>query len=180
MFKLTKEQQNMIDERSALLDKLQDKLKEICYKISSSSYKSKEELRNLYSICDDIKKQFDDLIYDDLFLVGKDKALGYLPIATIEQFGRDADFFVRYAKRNKLKSILIPKCNVGSGALYIYSEDMLSNILNENRKVLKSANVPYKCREYVNHIANNVVSYDTNPDAFVIVGKTFNDIRFRD
>ena len=120
------------------------------------------------------------MIYNDLFLVGKDKALGYLPISTIEEFGRDIDFFMRYAKRNKLKSILIPKCNVGSGALYIYSEDMLSNILEENKKALKSANVPHKCKEYVNYIANNVVSYDTNPNAFIAVGKTFNDIRFRD
>lgn len=125
-------------------------------------------------------------ILDDLFGVGKTKALGYLPLHTLKDICQtNIKEIMEFANQNNLHYILYTGwkkgvCDVGSGAIFVYHEEMLSAILIENKKVLKEANVPYRStQKYVEYIAGTIVDPITYWEAYIVVGKTFNDQRFR-
>lgn len=116
----------------------------------------------------------------DLLDVGKKKAVGYLPLSTIQKYGgkNTVNDLIQWANDNKLKSQQL-KGQTSSGALYIWDEKKLKNILDKYSKILKSANIPTTPSEYIKYIEHNTV-YDTEyPDAYKVIGLTFNDKRWR-
>ena len=117
---------------------------------------------------------------DDLYEVGKTKSLGYLPISTIIDYGKTVDELLDYATGN-VKSLILSAndCDIKSGALYFYDPPMLNDILQENQEILKKAGVPTEPIAYINYISNFNVNSNSNPEAFRIIGLTFNDARFR-
>lgn len=122
-------------------------------------------------------------ILDDLYLVGKSKSLGYLPLHTLENLcGVSVEEIKTFANQNNLKYLILKngECDIHSGAVYVFDDSMLSNILMENRAVLKNAGVPTEnAIDYILFISNNTISSYKYPDAYAAIGKTFNDQRFR-
>jgi hypothetical protein len=71
------------------------------------------------------------------------------------------------------------ECDIGSGAIYLFDEKWLSEILSKNSKILENAKVPHdNIKKYIMYISNNTVYKDVYPEAYVVIGKTFNDPRF--
>ena len=122
-------------------------------------------------------------LLNDLFAVGKEKSLGYLPINTLTNICCvKIEEMLDFADKNKLKSLLLSpdECTINSGAIFLYDDEMLSQILFENKKILAKAKVPCSTNEtFIRHIANHFVYAEKHPSAYQVVGKTFNDERFR-
>jgi len=121
-------------------------------------------------------------LFGDLLDVGKKKALGYLPLGSIRTYGgktAEKDL-INWAKEQGLKYKKILGGTTHIGALYIWDEDMLMNILKKYEDVLEEAGVPTNDTEdYVDFIEHNYVIESEYPEAYRAVGKTFNDKRFR-
>ncbi len=119
---------------------------------------------------------------EDLLDVGMSKALGYLPLNTIEHYGGESatNDLIMWAYQNKNEAKVFITGNVGSGALYVWNVKMLKEILARYHDVLVSAGVPVDdCETYVWHIQHHLVHSQTHPEAYMVVGLTFNDARFR-
>ena len=56
---------------------------------------------------------------------------------------------------------------------------MLSDILLKYKDVLTEAGVPIDPDKYVKYIEFNTIFRQEHPEAFVAIGKTFNDKRFQ-
>ena len=122
-----------------------------------------------------------DDIFSSLLDVGIKKAVGYLPLETILKYGgkQAKDDFIKWASENNLKYHTFKKGYISIGALYIWDENMLKDILNEYKDVLLDAGVPITPDEYIKYIHYNVVYDHKYPLAYIAIGKTFNDKRFR-
>lgn len=116
----------------------------------------------------------------DLYNVGKTKSLGYLPLESIADCHSTVAHFVEYAAENNLKTLLFRpgECHIVSGALYLYSEDMLNKILGKYPGVLSQAQIPHDSVNYVRRIARESVMESDYPNAYRVIGLTFNDKRF--
>jgi hypothetical protein len=119
--------------------------------------------------------------FEDLLDVGKTKALGYLPISSIEEIGdKEAeDDLITWAEENNFKHKTIHGGDVYFGALYIWDEQMLQNLLNKHKNILEKAGIPTNTDDYVDYIEHETVDQNKYPVAYRIVGITFNDKRFR-
>ena len=119
-------------------------------------------------------------IFKDLTDVGINKAMGYLPLNTIVQYGSDVQIFIDWANASNLHFELASenKSKVWSGALFIWDDKMLTEILEKYKTILMEAKIPTTPNEYVNHIIRKTVFYDNFPLAFIVIGFTFNDSRF--
>lgn len=124
----------------------------------------------------------DENVMDDLYLVGQEKSIGYLPLITLKEEGISIDALFQFAKEHHLKAILLhPKeTSIESGAIYLYHEEMLFHLLNAFQKDFLEAGVPIDtCESYVRFIAKNHISKDNYPNTYIAIGKTFNDHRFQ-
>lgn len=135
-----------------------------------------------------IAEEFDELteqekkeLMDDLFGVGKTKSLGYLPIDTLEECGYSTKDMEVYANAQGLGylKLTMAECTVFSGAVYLYDTGMLADLLIANQEVLVAAGVPIEPLKYVKYIAKVYVNNEEYPEAYEVIGKTFNDKRFR-
>lgn len=151
---------------------LNSKLENLLLDIEDSDYKNNKDYKARL-------KELENLAYKDLINVGKEKPLGYLPISTIEKYGKNINYFKKYAKENNLGFKIINDCNIWSGALYLYDKKSLKDTLNKYKHILKEASIPYTNIKFIDYISNNSVRYDIQPDAFIVIGLTFNDERFR-
>ncbi|MFA5366672.1 MAG: hypothetical protein WC333_02210 [Dehalococcoidia bacterium] len=67
----------------------------------------------------------------------------------------------------------------GSGALYVWDEEMLMNIITHFKDVLTEAKVPVNSTdEFVDYIEHNNISSNIFPLAYEAIGICFNDERF--
>lgn len=137
---------------------------------------SNEELYELFSQKKYLDAQLNEMIFNDLLLVGKRKAVGYLPLLSIQEYGRTIDEFMAFAVEHGLKFKIFLDCTVKGGSLYLYDEYWLKQLLIENAATLIKADIPLHPEAYIDYIAHYSV---VDEEAFVIVGKTFNDPRFR-
>ena len=137
-----------------------------------------EELRNVKSNGNFHEGQY---IFRDLLNVGKTKALGYLPLMTITNCGNGNSLstLIIWVCHNNLDFEIHTHGHTGSGALYIWNTKQLEDILIKNKEVLIKAGVPITPKEYVHYIEHNTVFSQKYPEAYEIIGKTFNDRRFR-
>ncbi|MFK7678672.1 hypothetical protein ACI3ER_11580 [Bacillus sp. Wb] len=129
-----------------------------------------------------IRESIRDYLFD-LYDVGTKKSLGYLPVETVTNLcGSTLEEIVGYAELNKLQHVLLKahECDIHSGAIYLYHEKMLKDLLNEYREVLEVAGVPIENPvDYIKYISNNTVYSEKYPEAYMAIGKTFNDYRFQ-
>jgi hypothetical protein len=120
-------------------------------------------------------------IFKDLTDVGTKKAMGYLPLNTIVEYGGDIKKLIEWATSFHYNYVVLNEneCDVRSGALYIWDDKMLTRILEKYETILLKANILITpSYEYVNYIIRRTVSYDNFPLAYIVIGLTFNDSRF--
>lgn len=95
-------------------------------------------------------------LLNDLELVGDKKPVGYLPLSTlVEICGVDPE-----SKKAELeaKGLVVHQFNypeettVVGGALYTYSHEALSRILQSNRQILEQNGWPVEPDEFVRHL----------------------------
>lgn len=138
----------------------------------------KEEIERLRNIQSD---QWSNDIFSSLLDVGINKPVGYLPLSTIVMYGgKKARLeLIDWAISNGLKYGVFMRGHTASGALYIWDENSLNAMLNKYKDILIEAGVPTEAEEYVRYIEHTHVSEKKYPNAYTVVGKTFNDKRFR-
>jgi hypothetical protein len=127
-------------------------------------------------------KESEKRFMSSLYNVGITKVVGYLPIGNIPIYGNDTvENVIQWVKNNNLeyKIFTEEEAKTSTGALYIYDYNMLNQILLSNKDVLYDAGVPLDPHDYINYIASNIVYQHLYPLAYEIIGKTFNDERFR-
>lgn len=118
----------------------------------------------------------------DLFNVGKNKPVGYLPLRTIvsKEYGgdyEDIDEWKKYAKKNNLKIKIIKTGDTGSGALYLYDSENLQLMLDEYKDKISHI-LPLTPDEYIDFIEHNMIPEYVDKNVFIFIGLTFNDSRF--
>lgn len=121
-------------------------------------------------------------LFSDLLDVGTKKALGYLPLSSIRKYGGETaeQDLINWAEEQGLKHKKILGGTTYIGALYIWDEDMLTKILKRYEDILNDAGVPTDTtEEYVDFIEHYLVHEPEYPEAYKVIGKTFNDKRFR-
>ena len=108
----------------------------------------------------------------DLRRVGPDKPLGYLAIDTLINICKvDPDKLEQELKEKGLKTLRLeyPETNVVGGALFAYDEDVLKQLLENNRVVLEEAGWPIDAEAFVRHLkifASNVDIYNIIAEAY--------------
>lgn len=119
--------------------------------------------------------------FGDLLNVGDCKLVGYLPMSTIrERGGRQAEAkLTRWAKASGLNCKKIMGGSTDSGALYVWHSTHLAEFLKKHSIVLTTAQIPTNPEKFIDYIEHFTVSINVFPAAYVVVGKTFNDPRFR-
>lgn len=135
-----------------------------------------ERLRNIQA------GRWSDNIFGSLLNVGENKPVGYLPLSTIAQYGDKNALhdLIHWASSMNYKSEIIKNGSTDSGALYIWDANTLTNFLTKYKTILINAGIPTTPDEYVNYIEHYTVSNSQFPDAYAVVGKSFNDSRFTD
>jgi hypothetical protein len=116
----------------------------------------------------------------DLYDVGTKKAVGYLPIVNIEKVGYDTvENVMWWAENNNKECKAIFSGHTYSGALYVYDYNMLNILLKKYSDILEDAGVPTEPHSYIEHIEHITVYSSEFPDAYKVIGLSFNDRRFK-
>jgi hypothetical protein len=122
-------------------------------------------------------------IFSDLLYVGTRKAMGYLPLSTIKICGGEYALkeLIDWANENHYdyKCVGEVRSQVASGALFVWDEVMLGEILYKYKDILIKANVPIIPEDYVNYTMSNVIHSEVNLPVYIVIGLTFGDSRFR-
>lgn len=122
-------------------------------------------------------------LLSDLYDVGSSKSLGYLPLSTLtEVCNTNIQDIINYSDTKNLGYLIYTQeeSGIGSGAIFVYDEIMLLDILQTNREILIKAKIPIdSVIDYINYIVNVFIPEENNPLAYKVIGKTFNDPRFR-
>ena len=123
---------------------------------------------------------FTEDIFGNLLDVGTRKAVGYLPLSTIKEYGGEHIHveFIYWADEKGLDFSTIKTGHTGSGAFYVWDEKMLQEILTKHKKVLKKAKIPTTTQKYIHFIEHNTVFDNKFPEAYKVIGLTFADKRF--
>lgn len=110
---------------------------------------------------------------NDLLRVGSTKAIGYLPIETIEKNGfRYLDVMIRLKEKGiKTKYFSEEKCNIRSGALFAFDINALAKILKENQKTLLQADWPIEVDIFINHLISHTAKPGT--ELFLLLKKAY-------
>jgi hypothetical protein len=116
----------------------------------------------------------------DLYDVGSKKSLGYLPIHTVTDiYNVPLEEVIEYAKTNGIPHLILDypeECTIFTGSIFFYDEPMLQVILGKYSAALKRAGVPHhNCLDYIRYIAKFTVFEDRFPEAYLAIGKTFNN-----
>lgn len=114
---------------------------------------------------------------ENLYLVGKKKPLGYLPLETIIKTGKSLDILIEELKAQGLQILLLneEECTVYSGALYVFDESALQNLLNRNNKLLDDSGWPKIAKEFVLEVANKDVDFKINAELYDLIADAFAD-----
>ena len=112
---------------------------------------------------------------NDLLGVGRVKAMGYLPLDTLLNYGCCLEQLEQELRDRGLQTLILNSCNVYSGALYAWDRKMLSALIVEHKEQIERHAWPTNPDEFVIWVA---YKHAEDPDLFRIVGLAFNDKRF--
>ena len=113
----------------------------------------------------------------DLWRVGPDKPLGYLPTAKIvDECGEDVSATQQALTDSGLKTILFNdgECLVYSGALYVYDEAALEAFLAEHADIVAGNNWPTDPESFVRCVSSTNAA---QPELYKVVAWAFADER---
>lgn len=125
---------------------------------------------------------------ENLLDVGPSKPMGYLPRAMLEKYGHHVDEVAVMLREMGLVVVDVEEFKPrsikrrGFGAptsLFAYDERALQNLMDQNASILDVASWPRDAAGFVEHVIAITVSKKENPDLYALIGKTFNDARFR-
>lgn len=118
-------------------------------------------------------------ILSDLYDVGIRKSLGYLPLSTLKDICKTSIQDIKdFAIKKGLGCVLYENVS-SSGEIYVYHEKILMDILKTNKDILLKAGIPIEnVLDYIKYIAHVTIYQEKYPEAYAIIGKTFNDSRF--
>jgi hypothetical protein len=116
----------------------------------------------------------------DLLLVGPGKPMGYLPLGTIQARGRDPIELAVELKAAGLQTRIYTQneCGVASGALYVWDDRALKNLLGRYQNVLHAVGWKDDPADFVAHVACEAVSATDFPELYALIGIAFSDPRF--
>ena len=121
-------------------------------------------------------------IFSDLLYVGTKKPMGWLPLSTIKMYGGESAVkdLIDWANKNHYdyKCVSEVRSHVASGALFIWDELMLGEVLDKYKNILTKAGIPIIPENYINYIMEHDVYSHKNLPAYIVVGFTFGDRRF--
>ena len=111
---------------------------------------------------------------NDLYNVGKDKYLGYLPIATIISSGYTVSDVERFVKGSSLRMLeLHTDCWVFSGAIYVWHEEKLQSFMDSHREYL--GGLPTDAEGFVREIAKNTYPVRKYPIIYMFIAECYNN-----
>ncbi len=122
--------------------------------------------------------RLDGDMLDNLYDVGVTKAVGYLPINTILNYTDETPAkLIAWANSEGLnwQRFSPSQCSIASGALFVYDSAWLARIL-DHYSISILPNQPYK---FISRIARKTIDRDKYPEAYKIIGLTFNDYRWK-
>ena len=121
-------------------------------------------------------------IFSDLLYVGTKKPMGYLPISTIEFYGGQGALtqLIHWAFENKYdcRSWNEQFCSILSGALFVWDELMLGEVLNKYKDILIEAEIPIEPEAFVKYIVKHTIYSEVDLPVYIIIGYAFGDKRF--
>jgi hypothetical protein len=102
-------------------------------------------------------------LMNDLVLVGPRKPLGYLPISTLQMCGQDMTAVIDNARIKSLRAEMwgSHRCNVGSGAVFVWDANRIEEFIELNEDLLADADWPVDHHMFVRRIATEQVPLDT-------------------
>jgi hypothetical protein len=114
---------------------------------------------------------------DDLYLVGENKPLGYLPIPTIIAAQYKPENVAANLESCGLRTRLCAAgdCSIESGALYVWDYEALGKLLDGNRKVLDDAGWPSEPDAFVQQVIREHVSKSHFPNLYSLIARAFGD-----
>ena len=115
----------------------------------------------------------------DLIDVGNKKAVGHLPVETILYDGYSVEEIVSQLKDRNIKCKVYPPGNNNCDYVTAYDKNMLAALLFKYSYLLKKAGVPTSPAQFMSYIHSHTVDFLKHPQAFVAIGKCFNDKKFR-
>jgi hypothetical protein len=116
---------------------------------------------------------------DDLYAVGPDKPLGYLPISSIYMHGEHPDAVARLSEQRGL-SVVRPEQGdepVLKGDLYVYDALALGHLLKGQAATLTRRGWPTEPADFVERLRQGTVDQKKTPDLFRVVAWAFRDPR---
>ena len=119
-------------------------------------------------------------LMNDLYLVGPNKPLGYLPISTIEEICHlDIQTVIDECRSRDLTTLLYGEddCNVASGALFAVDEQSLSQLLQINKELLDAHGWSLEPLEFVNKLNKVTVAYEKYPELYTLIAWAYKDPR---
>lgn len=125
-----------------------------------------------------------DLVMDDLYGVGPNKPLGYLPVMTIYKHGEKPDALARLSQERGLSIFWLEPTDRDRmrrwddmGSLYVYDDLALANLLQQNADVLARHGWPAMLADFVARVAAEHVDPKRQADLFRLIAWAFNDPR---
>lgn len=105
------------------------------------------------------------------------KSLSYLPIRSISRFFHlSLDRYIELAVRQGHAHLVIParSCRIVSGAIYVFHERRLDDLLSANADLLRCRNWPVKPVGFIREIARILI--EDNDPVLPIIRQAFGDI----
>jgi hypothetical protein len=129
-----------------------------------------------------ITDKLTNAIFSDLLYVGTKKPMGYLPLSSIEFYGGQGAFtdLIHWIHANNYHCRCYDQqfCSILSGALFVWDEIMLGEVLNKYKDILIESEIPIEPESFVNYIIKNTIHSEINLPAYIVIGYAFGDKRF--
>ena len=112
----------------------------------------------------------------DLFRVGAQKPLGYLPLSTIRKKGYDpARIRQTLEGAQQLQTLTVGRKEswINSGALFVWDDQALQNLLDKHQAVLKDAAWPTEAHAFVDRVSHIVVEQSSNEPLYKLIANAF-------
>lgn len=112
----------------------------------------------------------------DLFSVGAQKPLGYLPLSTIRKKGYDPARIQQILERElRLQTLAVGQKDgwINSGGLFAWDGPALQNLLDKHQAVLKDAAWPTAAHAFVDRVGRIVIEQSSNEPLYKLIANAF-------